>query len=68
MNAFRWDSPPSVLVPARSFRAALGVSESGLRALVERSRVTEPIRLRGRRYCRPEDLSFHVEQRRRRHS
>jgi hypothetical protein len=68
MNTFRLDSAPAGLVPAKSFRAALGVSESGLQALVERGRVPDPIRLHGRCYWRPEDVSFYAEQRRHRHS
>jgi hypothetical protein len=68
MITFRLESLPGGLVPAKSFRAALGVSESGLRALIDRGRIPKPIRLHGRCYWRSEDVAFHVEQRRRRHS
>jgi hypothetical protein len=68
MNSFRPDSVPTGLVPAKSFRAASGVSETGLRALIDRGRIPEPIRLDGRCYSRPEPVSFHAAPRHRRYS
>ena len=62
MNTFRLESVPAGLVSDQSFRAALGVSESGLRVLIKLGRIPEPIRLRGRCYWRPDDVSFYVEQ------
>jgi hypothetical protein len=65
-TTFRLEPLPAGMVSAESFRAALGVSESGFRWMIRSGRIAEPIRLRGRCFWRPEDVAFYVEQHRHR--
>jgi hypothetical protein len=65
---FRLETRSAELVSAKSFRALLGVSESGFRWLVDSGRLPGPIRFGGRPFWAHADVAFHVAQRRRRHS
>jgi hypothetical protein len=65
-TTFRLEPLPAGMVSAESFQAGLGVSESGFRWMIRSGRITKPIRLLDRCFWRPEDVSFYIEQRRRR--
>jgi hypothetical protein len=64
---FRLETHPAELVSAKSFRALLGVSESGFRWLLDSGRLPGPTRLGGRLFWTHNDVAFHVAQRRRRY-
>jgi hypothetical protein len=64
---FRLQARPAELVSAKSFRALLGVSESGFRWSLDSGRLPRPTRLGGRLFWARNDVAFHVAQRRRRY-
>jgi predicted DNA-binding transcriptional regulator AlpA len=68
IEPFRLATHPAELVSAKSFRARLGVSESGFRWLLDSGRLPAPIRVGARVFWTPEVVAFQVAQHRRRHS
>jgi hypothetical protein len=63
---FRLETRTAEMVSAESFRALLGVSESGFRWMRDTGRVPEPTRVGACVFWTPDVVAFHVNQRRHR--